>query len=239
MMEHEKNVMSEAFEREGFLFSESQIQKFYTFYQLLQEKNKVMNLTAITEFHDVVEKHFIDSLYLHRVVDFSEPLRILDLGTGAGFPGIPLKIAYPEIQITLLDSLQKRIFFLEEVIEKLGLSVVDTKHGRAEELARVSSYREAFDLCVSRAVANLSVLVEYALPFVRVGGTFISYKSGEINQEIKAAKHACFLLGGKITAIDRFSFSGNQRSLIVIEKIKRTPARYPRKAGVPSKSPIQ
>lgn len=239
MMEKEISFMSEKFASEGFTFSKMQMRQFYQFYHLLIEKNKVMNLTAITDFEDVVEKHFIDSLLLNRIVDFSKPLSVLDLGTGAGFPGIPLKIAYPQIPIMLLDSLKKRVLFLDEVIEKLELNHVETKHGRAEEMSRDKTYREQYGLCVSRAVANLSTLSEYALPFVRVGGMFIAYKSGDIEQEVKDAKRACFLLGGVIKQIDRFSFSGNKRSLVVIEKAKKTPASYPRKAGVPSKSPLQ
>ena len=216
-------------------------QQFLIFYEMLVEKNKVMNLTAITEFEDVVEKHFLDSISLCQVMDLKKPLTLLDLGTGAGFPGIPLKIMFPELKITLADSLNKRLLFLNEVMEALNLKDIETVHGRAEELSKRKDYRESFDLCVSRAVANLSTLSEYCMPFVKPGGFFISYKSGKIEEELSSAKHAIFLLGGKVNGIESFTLDGAEaeRTLIKIEKVSEISKKYPRKAGVPGKEPLK
>lgn len=238
-MKEKISYMSDKFEQAGFTFSDLQKRQFYSFYNMLIEKNKVMNLTGITEFTEVVEKHFLDSIYLNHVTDLDQPVKIIDLGTGAGFPGIPLKIAFPEIEITLVDSLNKRIHFIEEVIEELGLTSIYAVHARAEELARNSEYREKFDLCVSRAVANLSTLEEYCLPFVHIGGKFISYKSGEIEEEVQESKKACFLLGGKLKEVYKFDLEESKRSFVVVEKVKTTPKTYPRKAGTPSKMPLR
>ncbi len=216
-------------------------QQFLTFYEMLVEKNKVMNLTAITEFEDVVEKHFLDSISLCQVMDLKKSLTLLDLGTGAGFPGIPLKIMFPELKITLADSLNKRLLFLNEVMEALNLKNIETVHGRAEELSKRKDYRESFDLCVSRAVANLSTLSEYCLPFIHTSGKFISYKSGEVEVELKDAKKAVFVLGGEIEDVIHFTLpdSDIKRSFVVINKVHATPKVYPRKAGTPSKSPLK
>lgn len=238
-MEEKISYMSKKFENAGFTFSELQKRQFYTFYKMLIEKNKVMNLTGITEFPEVVEKHFLDSISLNQIVDFKKKPRILDLGTGAGFPGIPLKIAFPEIEITLMDSLNKRILFLNEVIEALELTGIDTVHARAEELARKNDYREKFDLCVSRAVANLSTLEEYCLPFVNIGGKFISYKSGDVEEEVSDSKKACRLLGGELEQVFKFDLEESKRSFVVVKKVKETPKLYPRKAGTPSKLPLK
>ena len=218
--------------------NEKQIEQFLTYYEMLIEKNKVMNLTAITEYDEVIEKHFLDSISLCQVYDLSKPVTILDMGTGAGFPGIPLKIAFPEIEITLADSLNKRIKFLDEVIEKLGLEKVTTVHARAEELARNKEHRANYDVVVSRAVANLSTLGEYCIPFVKEGGCFISYKSGEVEEEVENAKKAIKILGGQIKDIYKFDLSDQKRSFVTIEKIKATPKTYPRKAGTPAKMPL-
>lgn len=218
--------------------TEKQIEQFLKYYEILVETNKVMNLTAITEFDEVIEKHFLDSLSLVRVFDLNRNVKILDLGTGAGFPGIPLKITFPEIDIVLADSLNKRVKFLNEVVETLQLKQVETVHGRAEELAKNKKYREQFDLCTSRAVANLSSLSEYCIPFVKEGGRFISYKSGEIEEEVDQAKHAIHVLGGKLDQVYKFDLHEQKRSFVIIEKVKKTPAVYPRKAGTPTKEPL-
>ena len=219
--------------------NEKQISQFLKYYELLVETNKVMNLTAITEFDEVVEKHFLDSLSLCRVYDLKIDAKILDLGTGAGFPGIPLKIAFPNLELVLADSLNKRILFLQEVIDELQLKDIAAIHGRAEDLARDAAYREQYDLCVSRAVANLSTLAEYCLPFVKIGGRFVSYKSGECDEEVQDAKSSVFLLGGKVKDVTKFELGDAKRSFIAIEKVAGTSKKYPRKAGVPSKTPLK
>ncbi len=237
-MEYHTNHFSEMLKAMGIALSDQQMQQFLTYYEMLIEKNKVMNLTAITEFEEVMEKHFADSVALTQLMDLHKPLRLIDLGTGAGFPGIPLKIVFPELQITLADSLNKRLLFLDEVIEKLELQDIVTVHGRAEDLARMPEYREQFDLCVSRAVANLSTLSEYCLPFVHIGGHFVSYKSGECDEEVAEAKSSVFLLGGKVEEVHKFTLGDSGRAFISIQKINGTPKKYPRKAGTPSKNPL-
>lgn len=222
----------------GISLDETQIKQFLDYYELLVETNKVMNLTAITEFDEVIEKHFLDSLSLCRIYDLNREIRVLDLGTGAGFPGVPLKIAFPQIRLVLADSLNKRIKFLENVVGELSLQNVSCVHGRAEEMGRNKEYREQFDLCVSRAVANLSSLSEYCIPFVKEGGAFISYKSGEIEEEANAAKKAIFVLGGELREIYKFDLYEQKRSFVIIDKKKKTPKAYPRKAGTPTKEPL-
>lgn len=227
--------------------SDVQLEQFMKYYEMLVEKNKVMNLTAITDFDEVMKKHFTDSLSLVKVCDLSGTLSLIDIGTGAGFPGIPLKIAFPNLKITLLDSLQKRVRFLEEVIDGLELKEIEAIHGRAEDFAKPGQLREAFDLCVSRAVANLSVLSEYCLPYVKVGGKFISYKSDKVTMkmdqnktEAEQAEHSISVLGGKLIEQKEFTlpFSDIERNIIVIKKCRPTPKQYPRKAGTASKKPL-
>ena len=182
MEKERQNYIRKAFEEIQIFLNEEQIQQFARYYEILIQKNEVMNLTAITEFEDVVRKHFVDSLTIKNILEPKAGEYWLDLGTGAGFPGIPLKIVYPELKLVLLDSLNKRVKFLQEVIEKLDLKKIDAVHGRAEELARKAEYREQFDCCVSRAVANLASLSEYCLPFVKSGGCFVPYKSEKIQE---------------------------------------------------------
>ena len=220
--------------------SGEQIHQFLIFYEMLIEKNKVMNLTAITDFEDVAVKHFLDSLCISRMLNLKDEMSVIDLGTGAGFPGIPLKIVYPEIHITLADSLNKRIMFLNDVIDELSLNNVSTVHARAEEIGQNKMYREQFHICVSRAVAKLSVLCEYCLPLIKPGGFFISYKSADCINETEEAGKAIQVLGGKVETIEVFQIPGSEigRSLIKIKKIKQTPKTYPRKSGTPGKNPL-
>ena len=224
----------------GIKQDQNQLERFHKFYQLLIEWNKVMNLTGITEYEDVVEKHFVDSLSIIKAIDLSGIHTVIDVGTGAGFPGIPLKIAFPHLRVVLLDSLNKRIKFLDEVISQLGLTEICTIHGRAEEYARKEEYREQFDLCVSRAVANLSTLSEYCLPYIQVGGIFVPYKSGEIDDEVEQSKKAVRILGGNIKEVMKFELPGTDihRSFVLIHKEQHTQKKYPRKAGIPAKEPL-
>ena len=220
--------------------NENMKNQFDRYYELLVEWNKVMNLTGITEYEEVNEKHFIDSLSIVKVIDINKIDNIIDIGTGAGFPGIPLKIAFPHLKVTLLDSLNKRIKFLNAVIDELNLNHIETIHGRAEDYAKKTEYRENYDLCVSRAVANLSTLSEYCVPYVKVGGLFISYKSGDIDEEIVKSKPAIKILGAEIENVIKFKLPGTDihRSRVKIKKVSTTKKKYPRKAGLPAKEPL-
>ena len=220
--------------------TDEQSEKFEKYYDLLIDWNKKINLTSITERGEVWVKHFEDSLSIARIIDMYSIDSVIDVGTGAGFPGIPLKLVYPHIKLTLLDSLDKRIRFLEEVIEELSLDNVLTVHGRAEDFGRDPLYREKYDLCVSRAVASLPVLSELCIPFVRTGGSFIAYKSERAMEELDDSNKAISLMGGMIGSTERFSLTGNDynRTLIKIDKVEHTSDKYPRRAGVPNKKPI-
>ena len=225
----------------GVELNDIQIQQFIKYHEILVEWNSFMNLTGITEYEEVVQKHFVDSLVLGKAIDVDQVSSLIDIGTGAGFPGIPLKIAYPHLNVTLLDSLQKRIKFLDEVVMQLGLHDIETIHGRAEDFAKPSMKRESYDVCVSRAVANLASLSEYCLPYIKVGGYFIPYKSGKIYEELVESKKAVFVLGGKIEDEVKFNLpdSDISRSLIKIKKVSETPKKYPRKSGLATKEPIK
>lgn len=233
-------ILKESCKKIGVELTGEQTDQFMAYYEYLIEKNKVMNLTAITEYQEVVLKHFVDSLSLMMAVNLNQYNTLMDVGTGAGFPGIPLKIVFPHLKVTLLDSLNKRVLFLNDVINKLELKNITAVHARAEDAARNKEYREQFDLCVSRAVANLSSLSEYCIPFLKINGLFISYKSTNIDIEIKNAKKAFYLLGGKYVEKQEFCLPDSDigRSFVIIQKEKTTPSKYPRKAGLPSKEPL-
>lgn len=252
----------------GIHLSGEQIEKFMDYYELLMEWNSFMNLTAITDFDEVILKHFVDSLAVCQVSVFREALKLsdhkisvgadllskegssdkrkiseislIDVGTGAGFPGIPLNIVFGDMRITLLDSLNKRVNFLNTVIDKLNLKNIEAVHGRAEDFARQQDYREQYDFCVSRAVANLSTLSELCIPFLKRDGYFISYKSEKVREELSVGKKAVEILGGEIKDILEYQLpeSDMNRSMVFIRKVKSTPKKYPRKAGTPAKEPL-
>lgn len=235
------NVLTEKVKELSIVLNDKQIQQFEQYYNILVEWNKVMNLTAITEYEEVVEKHFLDSLTIVNAIHVKKIETLIDVGTGAGFPGIPLKIAFPHLKVTLLDSLNKRIKFLNEVIDLLELNDIKAIHGRAEDYAKQAEYREQYDICVSRAVANLATLSEYCLPYVKVDGLFVPYKSGKIDEELKSSEKAVSILGGKVEEVVKFQLPGTDigRSFVKIHKIKETKKKYPRKAGMPTKEPLK
>ena len=241
-MDYDLTSFKEGLRELNIELSELQFKQFIQYYEMLVEKNKVMNLTAITDWEEVVTKHFLDSLSLIKVVkDMTNvSYSLLDLGTGAGFPGIPLKIAFPSLRVTLIDSLNKRVLFLNDVIASLGLTDINAFHGRAEDFAHNKDYREAFDIVVSRAVTNMTVLSEFCIPYVKTDGFFIPYKSEKVKDELKESMGAIRLLGGEVSSECEFTLPGSSlyRDLIMIKKIKSTPDKYPRKAGLPSKEPL-
>lgn len=249
-MKYQSDLFCRDLENLHIQLSDEQLNKFISYYELLIKWNSFMNLTAITDFEEVCKKHFIDSLSLIKAKEDifydskknleNDVISIIDVGTGAGFPGIPLKIAFPNLKITLLDSLNKRIKFLNEVIGQLDLKDICAVHGRAEDYARNADYRNSFDICVSRAVANMSTLSEYCLPFVKTGGLFIPYKSEKITEELATANKALSILGGKVAGQIDYTLpeSDYYRNLVIIKKEKDTPKKYPRKAGLPSKEPL-
>lgn len=224
----------------GVPFDSPQVQAFIKYYELLIKWNDDINLTAIVDFDEVILKHFTDSLFLLKYYDIPKGAKVVDVGTGAGFPGIPLKIMRPDIEILLLDSLNKRINFLKAVVNELGLTNVSCLHGRAEELGLNLSYREQYDVCVSRAVASLSVLSEYCLPFVKPGGLFISYKSSDIDEEKKAAAKAVSLMSGSFAKEYVFTLpdSDINRSFIFIKKTGPLDERYPRRSSQIKNKPL-
>lgn len=240
----EKDYLIKSFITAGFSLSDKQAEQFLIYYRLLVDWNQRMNLTSITDFEDVVCKHFIDSCILINNRNVSRETlsgKMIDVGTGAGFPGIPLKIMLPNMNLTLLDSLNKRIEFLKVVCKECGISHVSFVHGRAEDVAHDSRHREYYDVAVSRAVANMSTLAELDLPFIRKGGICVSYKSGNIQEEVNRAKKAITVFGGELKSVDPFVIPGSNlaRSFVIVGKIQNTPKKYPRKAGIPSKKPIE
>lgn len=234
------DFLKECLEKINIVPTQTQVEQLNEFHRLLCEWNSFMNLTGITEYDEVVVKHYVDSLAVNCVYQFKESDCVVDIGTGAGFPGLPLKIIYPETSFTLIDSLNKRINFLNEVIKTNNLTKIETLHGRAEDYAKDKKYRETFDVCVSRAVANLSTLSEYCLPYVKIGGVFISYKAGNIEEELTNSKNAIKLLGGEIVEVKNFTLPDTdiERTFVVIQKKYATKMKYPRKAGQPSKEPL-
>ena len=239
MKEEFINKMKENEKYFDFHFSVEQLEQFFAYMNLLIEWNEKMNLTAIVEPNEIILKHFIDSITILKEINNNS--KIIDVGTGAGFPGVPLSIMNPTLKITLADSLNKRLIFLQEVVNQLGLKNIEIIHARAEELGKNKKYRENFDAATSRAVANLSTLSEYLIPLVKVGGKIISMKAGGAQEEIEAAKKAIKILGGKIEGIEEFKLPKTEieRTIILIKKEEHTPNKYPRKAGVPSKEPIK
>ena len=224
----------------GLNLTEDQISAFNKYYELLYEWNKKINLTAITEPKDVAIKHMVDSLSCFKADLFKENTSLIDVGTGAGFPGLPLKIFYPSLKLTLLDSLNKRVKFLQLVVDELGLKDIEVIHARSEEAARNKKYREKFDLATARAVARLPIICEYCLPFVKDGGTFIALKGRQYEEEATQAQKAIKVLGGEIADIMPVKLPeiDDKRAVIYIKKIKSTPKTYPRKAGTPERNPI-
>lgn len=224
----------------GLDLKKDDIDRFIKYKELLKEWNERINITAITDDEEIDIKHFLDSLTPFKTEIFNGKKKLIDIGTGGGFPGVPLKIVNPDLDITLLDSLNKRIIFLNEVIKELDLEGIKALHGRAEELSNKIDYRESYDICVSRAVASLDTLSEYCIPFVKVGGYFVSMKGPDVEEELKSSQNAIKLLGGKIIDTIRIQIPTSDiiHSLIIIQKISKTPTKYPRGGGKPRKDPL-
>ncbi len=236
-MTKEFNIkISEIFERNQILLTEEQIEKFFNYYNLLIETNNKFNLTTITEQDDVIVKHFLDSVIASKYL--KQGAKIIDIGAGAGFPSLPLKIIRPDLEVLMVDSVNKKVGFLQEVINSLALNGISTIHSRVEDLANKKEYREQFDYCVSRAVANLTTLSEYALPFIKVGGQMVAYKSSDIQEELEVSKKAIEVLGGILKDILTVNIEGVERKFVFINKIKSTPNKYPRGGNKPRLSPI-
>lgn len=234
------DILNEASNNAGLKFDEKKYDQFMKYKDLIKEWNEKVNLTAIKEDDAIVKKHFIDSLKVFKLNQLKDAKDIIDIGTGGGFPGIPMKIMKPEINIVLLDSLNKRVNFLNEVINSLQLNNIKAIHGRAEDFAQERKYREKFDVAVSRAVANLTVLSEYCIPYVKVGGYFVAMKGPAVEEEIKQSKNAIRLLGGKIEHIEKIQIEDSDlnHNLVIISKISSTNRKYPRKAGTVAKNPL-
>lgn len=234
------DIMSKACESVGVEFNEDKYNKFIKYKELLQEWNEKINLTAITDDEGIIKKHFIDCIKAYSLDEFKSAKNVIDVGTGAGFPGIPLAIIRDDLEVTLLDSLNKRINFLNLVITQLNLKNVNAIHSRAEDGARNADFREKFDIATSRAVANMSVLSEFCLPYVRVGGNFIALKGPSVDEELVVSKNAIGTLGGKLVQVKKIDIEDTelQHNLVVVKKVKETSKTYPRKAGIISKKPI-
>lgn len=235
-----KTLLKQAFAAAGFSLSDEQAAQFEKYYHILLDWNQRMNLTAIEDKEDVVYKHFLDSVLASKVSGPLAHRRLIDIGTGAGFPGVPLKIMEPSLNVCLFDSLQKRIHFLEHLCDALSLNAITALHGRAEDYGQQSAYREQFDIATARAVAKLPVLAELCLPFVKPGGCFIALKGPEVHQELAESQQALATLGGQVRTVETIALAQGQyeRNLIVIEKTRPTPKKYPRRAGIPQKTPL-
>lgn len=235
------NIMESACDNEGVVFNEEKYNKFMKYKNLIKEWNEKINLTAITEDGEIVKKHFIDSIKIFRFPFLKDAKNIIDIGTGAGFPGIPIKIINEEICVVLLDSLNKRINFLNEVIDRLDLKNIKAIHGRAEDYAKNIEYREKFDIATSRAVANMTVLSEFCIPYVKVGGYFVALKGPSIEEEILESKNAIGTLGGRLEDIIKVDIeeSDLKHNLVIVKKIKQTPKQFPRKSGIVTKKPLK
>lgn len=235
------DILKRAAENEGLAFDEDKYNKFIKYMDILKSWNEKINLTAIVDNDGIIKKHFIDSIKIFRISEFKDARRVIDVGTGAGFPGIPIKIMMPEIEVVLLDSLSKRINFLNEVISELGLKGITAVHGRAEDFARLSDYRERFDASVSRAVANMAVLSELCIPFVKKGGYFVALKGPAVEEEIEEGSKAINVLGGQLKQTINVDIEGTDlnHNLVVVSKVRVTSKIYPRKAGTAAKKPIK
>lgn len=240
MSGYNNDLLKAALNKLSIEYDDKAIEKVDIFYEMLIEKNKVMNLTSITDHDDFITKHIIDSLLPTCHISFNDRQAVIDVGTGAGFPGIPLKIFFPDLSITLLDSLNKRLLFLNDVIKELDLNDIKTVHGRAEDIAKNPEYREKYDTGVSRAVAGMSSLSELCIPFIKKDGKFVFYKSKDSDNEINESVKAVEILGGKIQDIFNVDLYGTDivRKIVVVKKIKNTPNKYPRKAGTPLRDPL-
>mgnify|MGYP001605849129 FL=1 len=234
------DILNEASNNEGLKFNQKKYDQFMLYKDLIKEWNEKINLTAIKEDEAIVKKHFIDSMKVFKFGQLKNAKNVIDIGTGGGFPGIPMKIIKPEVNIVLLDSLNKRIIFLNEVINRLDLKNIKAIHGRAEDFAQEKQYREKFDVAVSRAVANLTVLSEYCIPYVKVGGYFVAMKGPAVEDEIKLSKNAIRVLGGQIEHIEKVQIEGSDlnHNLVIIKKVSQTHKKYPRKAGMVTKLPL-
>lgn len=235
-----KELLIDGAKQLGITLSETQVEQFMRYKELLQEWNQKMNLTAITEDREVMTKHFLDCMTINKALNMSSQKTVIDIGTGAGFPGLVIKIAFPHLKVTLVDALKKRLTFLETVISELGLTDIECVHSRAEDLGKNKKYREGFDICASRAVANLAVLSEYTLPFVKVDGYLIALKGQKLDEELEQGQKAIQILGGQLEEVVHTGvpFTDLDHKIAKIKKVKPTATKYPRKAGEPTKAPL-